>query len=353
MDRNSLNRTECNALRGIAILGIVLHNFTHWLRPMVKENEYTFTQEKADRFIDLLLHPNWDLPAQICSFLGHYGVPVFLFLSAYGLVRKYEKPLQQTDTQPAIKTWSFIKYHFLKLFKMMIAGFVLFIIVDRLTPKPHHYELTDILAQLGMVNNLLTHPEHIIWPGPYWFFGLMLQFYIFYRMVLFRRHWMWIVVLMLVCTAIQMICEPTGEMLTRLRYNFIGGMLPFGAGLLFARYCNLTCRKIFYWVLLIVSLFLIIAMSTYYTLWFLVPIAVCVFCVCAVKLLPLWILRQLEWTGEISAALFIVHPAIRKILIPVAHQGDIYTGLLLYLLAAIAVAWLIRLLLKQIPDPKI
>ena len=109
MDRNSLNRTECNALRGIAILGIVLHNFTHWLRPMVKENEYTFTQEKADRFIDLLLHPNWDLPAQICSFLGHYGVPVFLFLSAYGLVRKYENPLQQTDTQPAIKTWSFIK----------------------------------------------------------------------------------------------------------------------------------------------------------------------------------------------------------------------------------------------------
>ena len=41
-DSQLLNRAECDVLRGIAILGIVLHNYTHWLRPMVKENEYTF-----------------------------------------------------------------------------------------------------------------------------------------------------------------------------------------------------------------------------------------------------------------------------------------------------------------------
>ena len=34
-----LSRAECNILRGLAILGIVLHNYCHWLGPIVKENE--------------------------------------------------------------------------------------------------------------------------------------------------------------------------------------------------------------------------------------------------------------------------------------------------------------------------
>ena len=77
-------------MRGIAILAIVLHNFAHWLRPMVKENEYAFAQHNADRLMTELLHPSAVLPAHLLSFFGHYGVPVFIFLSAYGLVMKYE-----------------------------------------------------------------------------------------------------------------------------------------------------------------------------------------------------------------------------------------------------------------------
>ncbi len=42
MDKPLLSRTECAALRGLAIIGIFLHNYCHWLGPMaVKENEYT------------------------------------------------------------------------------------------------------------------------------------------------------------------------------------------------------------------------------------------------------------------------------------------------------------------------
>ena len=42
----NLTRSECAILRGIAILGIVLHNYCHWLGPVVKENEYTFTRDR-------------------------------------------------------------------------------------------------------------------------------------------------------------------------------------------------------------------------------------------------------------------------------------------------------------------
>ena len=41
-DRGLLSRSECHALRGLAILGIFLHNYCHWLGPAVKENEYQF-----------------------------------------------------------------------------------------------------------------------------------------------------------------------------------------------------------------------------------------------------------------------------------------------------------------------
>src|SRR3712207_5647888 len=84
-----LTKTECNILRGIAIIGIFLHNYSHWLGPIVKENEYQFFQQNADRFLQVVLSPDINLPLHLLSFFGHYGVPVFLFLSAYGLEQKY------------------------------------------------------------------------------------------------------------------------------------------------------------------------------------------------------------------------------------------------------------------------
>lgn len=37
MNQSILSRNACNALRGLAIIGIFLHNYCHWLGPIVKE----------------------------------------------------------------------------------------------------------------------------------------------------------------------------------------------------------------------------------------------------------------------------------------------------------------------------
>ena len=70
----------------------------------------------------------------IISFFGHYGVPVFLFLSAYGLVLKYEKSadgnMLLTGREGLGCVTDFMKQHYKKLFKMMILGFVAFTMVD-------------------------------------------------------------------------------------------------------------------------------------------------------------------------------------------------------------------------------
>ncbi|WP_232726544.1 acyltransferase family protein [Prevotella intermedia] len=362
-----LNRTECNILRGIAIVGIVLHNYCHWLRPIVKENEYQFNQHNVDWFNNVMAHGfNERTFFHLLSFFGHYGVPIFLFLSAYGLVMKYEgaktQILPDSGSTNEPNALSFLRYHWLKLFRMMIVGFAAFVLVDAMTEGQHHYEVMDIAAQMGLFNNLLPNPDDIIWPGPYWFFGLMLQLYIVYRLFLYRKGWTWVVAFIAVCTIIELLCEPNGEPLNRWRYNFVGGMLPFGLGLLYAKYMQNVSLRI-YGAMFIVSLFFIRFGSNHFFTWLFVPMFVCSAGISFVKLLSYWntrypkytlgIAKTFDWLGVISAALFISHPITRKIIIPISRGGDYWTGLLLYIIASVCVAWLFKEIMRRVPSPKL
>lgn len=360
-----LTRAECNALRGIAILGIFLHNFCHWLNPVVKENEYQYFQHNVDWFTQCATRVNELFPAHVISFFGHYGVPVFLFLSAYGLEMKYGNGQGKPSDGRRVGAAPFVRYHYLKLFKMMIVGFICFTIIDAMTAGSWHYNVSQIAGQLLMINNFYDQPDRNIWPGPFWFFGLMLQLYVVYRLLLYHRHWGWTVGLMMVCTVAQLFMNPEGEALNYWRYNFMGGMLPFGLGLLFARYGNKIMLVnlnfgsfLMSWV--VCSFFIVSASGSFYT-WVIVPALICyasVYLIKTVSTLPLPRLRArigyvLGWLGNISAALFVIHPAIRKVFIPISRQGDVYTGLLLYVIASLGAAWLIMKLMRHIPNPKL
>ncbi|MCR5130278.1 MAG: acyltransferase family protein [Prevotella sp.] len=361
MKKEFLTRAECNALRGVAIAGIVLHNFCHWLPGIIRENEYLFHANNVIGLSGVMSSPDWNLTLHLLSFFGHYGVPMFLFLSAYGLVMKYENGPEPNDYKlnaTHASWWDKLKFqiknssalqflwrHFVKLFRMMVIGFGLFVLVDAMTPGRHRYELLDVVAQLGLFNNLLEFPDgvaghrhSVIWPGPYWFFGLMMQLYIVYRLFLYRRHWGWTVGLMVVCTLVQMFCGPESTELYRLRYNFIGGMLPFGYGLLVAR-MPMPMSRGYNWLFGLMSLYFIYSLSFSYISWFFVPLFVCSAGFCLVKVTPDWLLRILTWLGGISAALFVLHPITRKVLIPISRHDGLYTGLALYIVASLVLAW--------------
>ena len=346
-DTPLLSTTQCTALRGLAILGIFLHNYCHWLGGIVQENEYTFAAANCRRLVEVAASPDALLPVHLLSFFGHYGVPVFLFLSAYGLVMKYER-----GGAPVPATLPFMRYHYLKLFKMMMVGFVAFTIVDAITPGPYRYSVVKIVAMLGMFNNLLPSPDRVIWPGPYWFFGLMLQLYLVYRLVICRRGWLPLALLVVACWGLQAVCGPESETLNRLRYNCIGGVMPFALGIVAARY-GCALRKGAWAAVLVGSALAIVAFSLSYQLWFWVPLFVCAFAVALAKVWPAsvsahWVL----WLGRVSAALFVIHPVARKVFIPVSRRGDVYTGLLLYIIASVALAWLCSEVMKKIPGPK-
>lgn len=342
-----LNRQQCTALRGIAIFGIFMHNYLHWLGPMVKENEYQFFQGNVDRMMAELASFNLQtLIFNLFSFFGHYGVPVFLFLSGYGLVKKYE-----TATNPSGKSvgvMEFISHHFKKLFPMMLLGFVVFAMIDWMTPGHHRWKWIYLLTQLTMTINVLPSPERTIWPGPYWFFGLIMQLYIVYRLLLYKRHWSWTVSLIVLCTALQALCcnQPEGDLLNYLRYNCIGGMLPFGIGLLTARFEEKIPQPRACVLLLAVAGVLVLSLNFWG--WLLVPAFIVISNVELVRLLPSRFLLPLEWLGTLSAAIFVAHPVTRKIFIPISRQGDILDGLLLYIVATILLSMLYQIVIKKL-----
>ena len=359
MKNELLTRDECSAMRGIAILAIMLHNYCHFIGRIVQENEYQFFASNNDKLWQVLSNPDALLPVHLLSYFGHYGVPVFLFLSGYGLVMKYEKSLTPNPSpigEGGYGVFRFVRYHYLKLLRMLIVGFTLFLCVDAVTPGRFQFHWDNVIAQLLMYINVLPTPDKIIWPGIYWFFGLMMELYIVYRLLLYRQKSWIVIALIAVCWLLQVFCDPEGETLNRLRYNFIGGMLPFGVGILAGRYVehlNLHLSRWAWGAILLGTTILIVIMGFHYQSWLWIPLLIIVGTIALVKVLPQQLLTLVTWFGTISAAMFVVHPIARKLFITVAWRQDIYDGLILYVIVAIALSWAVKKVIDQIPSPKL
>jgi len=354
----SPERQQQAALRGLAILGIVLHNYCHFLNFAVKENEYTFNAERPAAMLEKILSLDGDLFIHLFSFFGHYGVPVFLFLSGYGLVKKYEQQIttpsepSKASSFPALR---FCGYHFTKLFRLMIIGYLAFIAVYLLRHNDGAkvYSWDHVLTQLTMIINLCyENPSGAIKPGPYWFFGLMLQLYVIYALLLRRfRSELLLWSIVLVSIIIELALESRPDLLNYVRYNFVGSLLPFCMGLSWARHERSLDKRI--WLLvLVVSAVFVAAGSMTYASWTLVPAFVVTGAVATVKLTPTRWLGTFVWTGGISAFLFVMHPLAREVIIPHYRRFDIYGGIAIYLLTSVSLALLLQYILRHIPAPK-
>ena len=145
---------------------------------------------------------------------------------------------------------------------------------------------------------------------------------------------------------------PEGEMLNRIRYNFIGGMLPFGMGLLVAK-SPLTPEggtfntKIVDAMVFVLSLIGVCVGSLWFQTWLWVPASIVMLHVAFVRLLPEVCLKPLDWMGGLSAVIFVCHPVTRKIFIPISRHGDILDGLVLYVVATILLAMIFRAGIKR------
>lgn len=358
-----LSLDDCNVLKGIAIIGIFLHNFCHALRGVVLENEYVFDVSRPFDLLREIKYFSSDIHLHLISFFGHYGVPIFLFLSAYGLEMKYNNSAVGENPNNVKDIWRFSRYHFLKLFRLMFVGYVTFLVVNYSISGTINLSAESIVLQLSMLINIHKYYFHEIIPGPYWYFGLMLQLYVFYRLFLYKRHWGFIVCYIIVFTLLQLMFITDQRHLPFYRYNFMGNVLPFGLGILYARYGYFITpdgsnrrSKWTVGLVLLCSLLLIFILSFNFNTWILVPLFVCVFSVYFIKILKHKYLKSfyqiLLWVGALSSALFISHPIARRIFINVSKYENVYTGLICYILVSFALAWIFREIMKKIPNPK-
>ncbi len=352
-------------LKGLGILLIVTHNYMHWLPDCVDENEYTFSIERIDKLVEYLGQGGPHVVLNLLSHFGHYGVAIFLFLSGYGLTKKYE-PMSgnQLNATPRIGIVPFVFRHALKLWKLMVPVVVLFV-ATQLYHGTWNRPWTRLLPLLGFYSNL--QPERDLLLGPWWWFSLMMQLYIVWRLFIYRNGKSMLYTVIGLCLATQIAATwiergnlASYDTLTSyLHYNFPCSMLAFGLGVAHARYNLYWLRQ---WWSPLVGLSLIIIGAFNAGIWCISPAGIVMIAATfahnvdsRLRTRERWCitpLRILVFLGEISAWLFALHPIVRIYPIRMARTGgdlDVYLSIVIYLAVSILLAWLFFMFTKKRP----
>lgn len=347
-----ITRGEGAALKGLGILLIASHNLAHTLGVTGHDcNEYNFEYGSAQALFDCLAHPGPNILLQLSTLLGYCGIYIFLFMSAFGLVRKYE---QGTAKIPA--PHSFVWKHYTKLFKLMIIGLLAAILVAYSFHSPMLPNKRYWVAQMLMVTNCIMPPYRYVFPGPYWFLGLMMELYIIYRLVLYVprggaawRRWLWPVVFAIVCLAPQIWFRNAGREMILLRYNFFVAGLSFSAGLLVARYGGIPRMSRWAWagVCTLLTVAFIVMQKTP-VMWIFSSIVATAAMIALVKSFGNAMMKPFVWVGGISSFLFIMHPVVRFFALEMRGQIDNHLLMVLYMCASLLAAVAYRRLLSAI-----
>lgn len=349
----NLSREDSALLKGLAILGIVLHNFAHWLPGCVVENEYMFSASNTWHLLRVLGHGGPHVVLNLFSYFGHYGVPVFLFVSGYGLVKKYERP-----ERPAVRVAPFLGYNVLKLWRLMVPAVLLLLLSELFRCGGWLHGVSNVVYLFTFVTNFLPSARDALLPhrdlllGPWWYFSLTLQMYLLWRLAYYRHGRTALLVSAAVCLGAQVLAttvwaDPSQAVLDYLRYNLVGCLLPFALGVWVARYgLRLTPAL---WA---GAAALLVAGCFNVFLWMLTPLCAVVVLLPAVRLGAGPVRRAVVWMGGLSAALFAVHPVVRDFFIIGARRGAVVSGLLLYLLFAVGLACLLTVALRHVRLPK-
>lgn len=233
MKFNTLNRNDSIFYKGVAILLIVIHNFMH-LFPSPKEMEFQFYNDRFEIFILSLGQP-LDLIRVFFSYFGHFGVQVFVFLSAYGLTKRYANEI------------IYFSQYMLKRIKVIYPSFLLAIVMFSFvtsswdygvfTPfKEMYWSIYLYLSKILMISNFIPGQEFSL-VGPWWFLSFIFQFYLIFP-ILFKLFDKWGVNGLLVISIASILINMTtngkiGDL--NLYFTVLGHLPEFCLGIYFAK----------------------------------------------------------------------------------------------------------------------
>lgn len=342
-----ISRNECTILRGIAILGIILHNFCSKLPGAVEENEFYFKLESPIQLLHEICHPTMGLLSHLFSFFGHYGVAMFVFLSGYGLAVKYE---QSSSQQATFKT--FFLHNLTKFWKYYIPGTIIYLVIY--VPMegwlPIHLPLLSV--QSLFLANLI--PSAVMVPYIYWYFGMAMQLYVVYWVCLRNRS----AGMLFVIAAFQITVQYA--VFTFFQAHAIGLMayfsvncgswlMLFAAGIYIARYgypkIMRNYRKTT--IALLIAIFLLGQVIDY--LWPFAALCIVGLNVLIASRLNKSVLgKYIYRVGILSAIIFVAQPTTRAICLRLRPDIDSYLVVAFFVAFTLGAAWLTHKLIPKI-----
>lgn len=325
-----MTRLECSALRCIAIVSIMLHNFAHWLPGAAPENEFSFNLEHYEYFWDHVI--GRDFLIQIFSFFGHLGVPVFVFLTGYGLAQKY-------DSVEHLEWKQFLYNHWKKLFIPLVVGTFAYLLMMFVMEGHLVCSVSRIIAQCSMLLSFIS-PMHLL-PMPYWYLGMTMQLYIVY-VLLVHKCTIKSLLLLAIVSLIFMACFVNYPQVVVLsKFNCIGWLAPFCMGITLSRYPSKDRveRGILLLGILIVTLLLFLICGFNYFTWLLIPLFIVVLAVGVVKFVPILLQQKIDSIGKNSLYFLIIHPITRELIMPLVPSMGGYICLLIYICTTIVLVY--------------
>ena len=313
----------------------ILNNFCHhYPAALWIESEKRFNASGVEQFWNMICHGQ-DIFWAIFSFFGHFGVPIFLFLSGYGLVKKYEQS-NNVEWNP----FKFLLYSAVKMYKLIIP----IIVICLITAFVNLYNSThDILETMVMLVDkegiktlqTLTFTNGLFrrhsFGGAWWFIPLIMECYVCYAIFHRWNNKILLVIASFVSILLQAIFIATNNtfLLVCMRWNCFGWILPFAMGIWAARYdfpkSNWLCAVA--WIAFFLS-------SFFAYLW-IIQSAFLLFACFSMDIVNMRCPRWLVFIGIISPYIFVTHSFVRNMIIKSMLS---YTGCLVFVILSILVA---------------
>jgi len=325
MLQTDITRESTNLYKGVGILLIVLHNYFHNIPPIIGQNEFVFHLAVTDRFVDAILDSPTNWLRAIFSYLGHYGVQLFIFLSAFGLTKGY---LDKT-----VRYTTFLKKRFSKIylsFAICVAVYVALGILKTIYLTDEKVLYWDSLAwKLLLVSNLV--PGQAMKPvGPWWFIPFILQFYLLFPFLLqtYRRFGVFsLFAISIASLTVEFLLNPylIGYGIN-INYNAIGHLPVFCLGIYFASRPQLHIPS----SILFTSAAIFLLGCLYPAAWLLADLCMTIIMLSVFR----WFFRKLSETGvaiyiigfygAISFHLFMVNGFLRSPFHDIAVQYNLW-----------------------------
>lgn len=350
MNWKELSRTDVVFYKAIGILLIVTHNFMHWL-PGPKEMEFNFEMGAFLEFGVFILEQPERLIQVLLSYLGHFGVQIFIFISAYGLTKKF------LLGEPAYK--GFIFSRLLSIYPSFLLAIFIWALVKAnydygwLAPiKYLYWNLEGVIYKVTLLSNFFES-ERLNLVGPWWFISFIFQFYLVFPLlflVLKRFGSSGLLILSVVAFAALYVSGGTVAGVS-LSYTVIGHLPEFCLGMYLASKDYSPIR--IHWAYFLVSMVIftsgnLFAEAWYFTHLSFLVILLFVFNGIVPRLSEVSLMgRSLFFIGGLSMYLFLVNGFLRKPFVKYAIADDTWWSALRYCVISLILSILVAMLLSK------